>query len=82
MLNELAVIVLIFKYPPLGAIILPERRIVDAVKEDVSICEVDTEFEKVALFAKMLDMLREPAGFVMMAEPSVNDVRVGASIVA
>ena len=36
-LKELVTIVLILKYPPRGAVIFPERRIVEAAREDVSI---------------------------------------------
>ena len=60
---------------------LPERRIVDADIEDVWIWEVDTEFEKVAVFAAMLETVREPAGLVITAEPIVKEVSVGAWIV-
>ena len=52
----------------------PLKRRVDAVRDDVWNIIVDTELEKVAVFARMDEIVREPAGFVMAAELSRNDV--------
>ena len=78
MLSELVTIVLMFKYPPRGASIFPARRMVDAVRDDVCIWLVETAFENVALLAVTLEIVRDPAAFVIAVVPSCKVVRVGA----
>jgi len=67
-LNVLVTTVLMFIYPPKSASIFPDRRIVEAAIEDVWNFTVDTAFEKVAVFANTLDMVKLPLGFVIAAE--------------
>ena len=50
----------------------PERRIVDADMEDVCSWVVETALEKVAVFARILDMVKLPFGFVIAVELSIN----------
>jgi hypothetical protein len=68
-LTLLVTTVLIFRYPPEGAKIFPERRIVDAWRDEVCSCVVDRVL-KTPVFATRLETLRLPLGLVMMVEPS------------
>jgi len=77
-LSELVTIVLILKYPPRGASIFPVRRMVDATREDVCIWLVEIAFENVAVLAVILEMVRDPAGFVMAVVPSSKVARLAA----
>ena len=80
-LNELATIVFILKYPGAGALILPERRIVEATIEDVVSWDVDTVFEKVAMLALMLEIDRDPPGFEIKVFPRSILVTLGPCMV-
>ena len=73
--------VFMFMYPPKGASMLPERRIVDAVIEDVSSCTAVSVFEKLAVFAKTLDIVKLPLGFVIAVELSSKRDTLFAEIV-
>ena len=44
----------------------------DATSEDVWNRDVDMVLENVAVFATILEIVNDPAAFVIMAEPSVN----------
>jgi hypothetical protein len=59
----------------------PERRMVDAASEEVCIWLVETLFEKVAVFATTLDIVREPAALVIAVVPRAKVARVGACMV-
>jgi hypothetical protein len=49
--------------------------------EEVWNWELEMELEKAATLAERLDIVRDPAGFVIIVEPRVKDVAVGALIV-
>lgn len=59
----------------------PLKRIVDAIIDDAWSCWVETALENVAVFAVTLEIAKDPAGFVMAAEPRVKSVTCLALIV-
>ena len=46
----------------------PRSRMVEAIIDDVSNCEVVTAFEKLAVFAAIVEIVKDPKGFVMAVE--------------
>ena len=81
MLTVLVTTVLIFMYPPKGALMFPERTMVDAVSEDVWRSAAVIVFEKVVVFARTLEMVKLPLGFVIAVELRRNRDTLFAAIV-
>ena len=67
-LRVLKIAVLILRYPPAGAIMSPPRVSVEAIRDDVFSFMVETTLEKVAVYVSILEMVMDPAGFVIAVE--------------
>jgi hypothetical protein len=67
------------RIPDAGAVIEPERMMLDARRVDVFTFEVTMLLEKVAVFPETLEMRREPAGFRIWAELRTKEEARGPS---